>query len=198
MDALAHAIEGYISAGANPFSDGLNLHAIKLVNEYLPKAVSNGEDMDARLNMCYAQYGAGLSINSALGGNVHSVAHSLGAVYDLPHGDCNAIAMPAVLRKNVVGAAEKLGEVARKMGVDTGGLTVEEAACRAGDAVAELNEKIGIASSVSELCSRYGKTADRDDIERVLDLCQQDLANVTNPVLFSREDYRDVLEEIWG
>ncbi|MGR5488861.1 L-threonine dehydrogenase, partial [Vibrio alfacsensis] len=88
MDALTHAIEAYVSVAANPITDTVALKAIELINKHLPTCVSNGSNLEAREQMAYAQFMAGMAFNNALLGYVHAMAHQLGATYHLPHGIC--------------------------------------------------------------------------------------------------------------
>ncbi|MEY4562367.1 MAG: hypothetical protein RLZZ618_1644, partial [Pseudomonadota bacterium] len=95
MDALTHAVEAYVSVMATPVTDACALHAMKLIGQYLPRAVSNGkEDLEAREQMAGAQFLAGMAFNNALLGYVHAMAHQLGGQYNLPHGVCNALLLP--------------------------------------------------------------------------------------------------------
>jgi alcohol dehydrogenase len=197
MDALTHAVEAYISTLANPLSDGLALQGIALIAENLPRAVEDGEDMDARTNMCYGQYFAALAFNGANLGNTHSVAHALGARYGLPHGDLNAIVLPHVLRKNKSECAAKLANIAKTMGVDITGLSTEEAADRAIQAIESMSQRIGIASTLTDLFNRHKKTADRGDIPGIVGHAIQDPCGASNPVVFTREDFVEVCENAW-
>ena len=101
MDALTHAIEGITSTGAEPISDALGLHAIRLIFKYLPIAVKNPEDITARGNMLIASTLAGMCFGNTMTGGVHATAHALGALYGIPHGLANAIMLPIVMDYNV-------------------------------------------------------------------------------------------------
>ncbi|HFK5225687.1 TPA: iron-containing alcohol dehydrogenase, partial [Escherichia coli] len=116
MDALTHAIEAYVSTMANPLTDAAALKAIKMITQYLPKAVANGEYMKARDNMAYAQYLAGIAFNNASLGYVHAMAHQLGGFYNLPHGVCNAILLPYVESFNLIGNLNRFRDIAEAMG----------------------------------------------------------------------------------
>lgn len=100
MDAMTHALEALISKEATPFTDKDALWAIKTIKQYLPRAVKNGDDMQAREMMAYAQYSAGLAFSNSGLGMVHAMAHSLGGFYNLPHGVCNAVLLPHVMEFN--------------------------------------------------------------------------------------------------
>lgn len=100
MDAMTHAIEAILSKGATPFTDKDAVWAIRTIKEYLPRAAANGEDMEARSMMAYAQYAAGVAFSNAGLGMVHAMAHALGGFYNLPHGICNAVLLPYVMQYN--------------------------------------------------------------------------------------------------
>ena len=117
MDALTHAIEAYVSTAATPITDAVALKAIELINENLPTAVTEPENMFAREQMAYAQFMAGMAFNNASLGYVHAMAHQLGGFYDLPHGVCNAVLLPHVQRYNALGntivlpSTSKIGKI---------------------------------------------------------------------------------------
>lgn len=102
MDALTHAVEAYVSTAANPLTDSAALMAIRLISKYLPLAVANGSNMEAREKMAYAEFLAGMAFNNASLGYVHAMAHQLGGFYNLPHGVCNAILLPHVCEFNLI------------------------------------------------------------------------------------------------
>ncbi len=108
MDALTHSVEAYVSTVATPVTDSAALMSIKLIAEYLPKAVANGQDMEARDQMMFAQFLGGMAFNNAVLGYVHAMAHQLGGFYDLPHGVCNAILLPAVSKFNLIAKDGKI------------------------------------------------------------------------------------------
>src|SRR6266536_1526466 len=107
MDALTHAIEAYVSIAATPITDACAIKAIELIAEYLRPAVANGENLDARDKMAYAEFLAGMAFNNASLGYVHAMAHQLGGFYNLPHGVCNAILLPAVSQYNLIAKPER-------------------------------------------------------------------------------------------
>ena len=116
MDALTHAIEAYLSVDATPLTDAVAGKAIELIVENLPKAVADGSDRDAREQMAYAQFMAGMAFNSAGLGYVHAMAHQLGGMYGLPHGICNAVLLPHVMAYNRASSADRLSDVAYFLG----------------------------------------------------------------------------------
>ncbi|GEN33549.1 MULTISPECIES: iron-containing alcohol dehydrogenase family protein [Aneurinibacillus] len=151
MDALTHAVEAYVSRLGVITSQGLAIHAIKLINEGLRQAYANPDNAEAREKQAWAQYTAGMAFNSAGLGITHSIAHCLGALFDSPHGQCNAIAMVPVARYNMVACPERYADIARAMGVDTTGMTVMQAAESAVEALDTLRKEIGITENFSSL-----------------------------------------------
>ncbi|MEI8204472.1 MAG: iron-containing alcohol dehydrogenase, partial [Bacteroidota bacterium] len=117
MDALTHAIEGYITKGAWEMSDMFELKAIEMIAKYLPRAVENPADIEARDGMAMAQYIAGMGFSNVGLGLVHGMAHPLGAYFDVPHGVANALLLPIVMKYNASSCVEKYGDIARAMGV---------------------------------------------------------------------------------
>lgn len=150
MDALTHAIEGYITKRAHIISDMFEIKAIELIAKHLRGAVANKnlEDMEG---MSIAQYVAGMGFSNVGLGIVHSMAHPLGAVYDIPHGVANALLLPAVMEFNMSACIEKYGDIAKAMGVDTTGMSKEEAAQAAVDAVRKLAIDVGIPQTLREI-----------------------------------------------
>ncbi len=197
MDALTHAIEAYTSKLSTPYAQSLALGAIKQIAEALPRAVANGDDLKARDIMCQAQYSAGLAFNSAQLGNTHSLAHALGAIYGLPHGNANAIMLPYVMMKNQPAVAGLMADIAAAMGVDTADLTVDEAAERAVAAVRILMDEIGVPQTVSALASAGKVRISRDDIPELVAHAAADLSGEANPVLYSRADFTEIYEKAW-
>lgn len=151
MDALTHAVEAYVTAGAFDWSDTLALKAIKLIAESLRDAVSDGQNMEARNKMAWGQFIAGQAFSNCGLGYVHSMAHQLGAVYDLPHGVCNAVLLPHVEEFNAAVCGDKFRDVAEAMGVDTTGMSTEEANKAAIAAIKKLSADVGIPAGLKEL-----------------------------------------------
>jgi alcohol dehydrogenase len=150
MNALTHAIETYITKGAFEWSDVLALEAIKLISESLEDAVHNGSNLEARSKMAWGQFIAGQAFSNAGLGYVHSMAHQLGGMYDLPHGVANAILLPHVERFNIPACADKLKNVAKVMGVDVSNMTDEQGANAAIEAIQKLSKSVGIPSGLKE------------------------------------------------
>lgn len=147
MDALTHAVEAVLSRGATPMTDKDALWAIEQIVRYLPKAVSNGEDEEARAMMAYAEYAAGMAFSNAGLGMVHAMAHALGGRYNLPHGVCNAVLLPYVLSFHLrcPVCQKRLLRVARAMELE------EKTPQAVISAVRALSGQIGIPASLSRL-----------------------------------------------
>lgn len=151
MDALTHAIEGYITLAANPITDLLCWNSIKFIADNLRDAVKDGSDAKAREFMAYGSYVAGMAFSNVGLGIVHSMAHPLGARFDVPHGVANALLLPYVMDYNKPAALKKYADIARAMGVDVKGMTDDEAATAAIDAVKKLAADINIPKTIKEL-----------------------------------------------
>jgi alcohol dehydrogenase class IV len=143
MDAMTHAVEALTSTLSNRICDGQALHAIRLIAENLPIAVTDGRDEKARLNMQVAATMAGWAFTIAQVGLVHAMAHTLGILQSIPHGAACGILLPKVMRFNVDFAADKLALVAQALGVKTAGMDEHKAALAAADAVETLMKKVG-------------------------------------------------------
>lgn len=151
MDALTHAIEGYITKGAWEFSDMFEIKAIELISQNLRTATYNGKDMTARENMALAQYVAGMAFSNVGLGCVHSMAHPLGARFDIAHGVANALLLPIVMEYNLPAAKAKYCKIAQAMGVDVSGMSEDEGAQAAVDAVRKLSLDLGISQTLRDL-----------------------------------------------
>ncbi len=152
MDALTHAIESYITPGAWTMSDMFEAKAIELIHEHLYNAVQNGQDVVAREGMAEAQYIAGMGFSNVGLGIVHSMAHPLGAFYDTPHGVANALLLPYVMEYNADSPARpKYLGIAKAMGVNTEGMSVDEGVKAAIEAVKALSISINIPQRLSEI-----------------------------------------------
>ena len=150
MDALTHAIEGYITKGANPITDMFNLKAVELIAASLRGAVANTPE--GREGMALGQYITGMGFSNCGLGIVHSMAHALGAVYDTPHGVANAILLPTVMAFNADATGEKFRDIAKAMGVEgTENMTQEEYRKAAVDAVQQLSIDVGIPKDLKEI-----------------------------------------------
>lgn len=153
MDALTHAIEGYITKGAWELSDMFHLKAIEIISKSLRGAVENTKE--GREGMALGQYVAGMGFSNVGLGIVHSMAHPLGALYDTPHGVANAIILPTVMEYNAPATGDKYKYIAQAMGVEgTENMTVEEYRKAAIDAVKQLSKDVGIPADLKEIVKR--------------------------------------------
>ncbi len=188
MDALTHAVEAYVSTDATPITNACAEKAIRLIAKYLRTAVTQGSNVEAREGMCYAQYLAGMAFNNAGLGYVHAMAHQLGGMYDLPHGECNAILLPHVAQYNLCANYRKFAKLAFLLGRDTHGLSMEEAAESCIGAIKELSAYVGIPQNLRTLAKRYGKDFDINDIPIMVQNAQKDACALTNPRTLTAED----------
>ena len=175
MDALTHAIEGYITKGAWAMSDMFETEAIRMIARHLPVAVEHPTDVEARDGMAVAQYIAGMAFSNVGLGLVHGMAHPMGSLFDVPHGVANALLLPTVMEYNMPACLDKYPEIARAMGVNTDGMSREEASQAACSAVKELAVRVGIPQHLSEL----GIT--KDDIPALSRQAIEDVCTPGNP-----------------
>lgn len=189
MDALTHAIESYITPGAWTMSDMFEMKAIELIARHLKNAVDNGTDTAAREGMAEAQYIAGMGFSNVGLGIVHSMAHPLGAFYDTPHGVANALLLPYVMEYNAESPARpKYLDIARAMGVDTTGMSVDEGVAAAIGAVRALSLSIGIPQRLHEIGVK------REDIPALAVAAFNDVCTGGNPRPTSVEDIAALYE----
>ena len=180
MDALTHAIEGYITGGAWEMSDMFHIKAIEIIAKSLRGAVENTDD--GREGMALGQYIAGMGFSNVGLGIVHSMAHPLGALYDTPHGVANAIILPTVMEYNAPATGEKYRDIAKAMGVaNVDAMSLEDARKAAIDAVKKLSEDVGIPSDLKEIV----KT---EDIDFLAQSAFDDACRPGNPKATSVED----------
>lgn len=175
VDALTHAIEAYVSNASSPVTDLFALEAMRLVRSNLVQAVRVPKDMEARTNMCLASLDAGLAFSNAILGAVHGMAHSLGGLLDLPHGECNAILLGPVIAYNFPSAPERYREVARVLGQKVEGAPEDEVRDALLLSIKQLRKDVGINRNLAEL----GVT--RADIPGLAALAMKDPCLLTNP-----------------
>ncbi len=188
MDALTHAIEGYITAGAWELSDMFHLKAIEIISRSLRGAVENTPE--GRTDMALGQYVAGMGFSNVGLGIVHSMAHPLGALYDTPHGVANAIILPTVMEYNAEATGEKYREIARAMGVSgVDSMSQEEYRKAAVDAVRQLSEDVGIPKDLKEIVKR-------EDIPFLAQSAYDDACRPGNPKETSVEDITALYESL--
>ncbi|EOA6547115.1 L-threonine dehydrogenase [Vibrio vulnificus] len=188
MDALTHAVEAYVSIAATPITDAVAIKAIELIQAHLRTAVAHGDDIEAREQMAYAQFMAGMAFNNASLGYVHAMAHQLGGFYDLPHGVCNAILLPHVQRYNAQVCPERLRDVAKAMGVNVEGMSAEQGAEAAIDAIVALAKDVGIPAGIRELGAKS------EDIPTLADNALKDACGFTNPKQATHEEISAIFE----
>ena len=187
MDALTHAIESYITPGAWTMSDMFEFKAIELIHEHLYNAVQNGQDVVAREGMAEAQYIAGMGFSNVGLGIVHSMAHPLGAFYDTPHGVANALLLPYVMEYNADSPARaKYLGIAKAMGVNTEGMSVDEGVKAAIEAVKALSISINIPQRLSEIGVK------KEDLHDLAVAAFNDVCTGGNPRPTSVEDIEKI------
>ena len=186
MDALTHAIEGYTTAAAWELADCLNLEAIKLIAANLRKAVNN--DPDGREGMALGQFVTGMAFSNVGLGIAHSMAHTLGAVYDTPHGVACAMMLPIVMEYNQDATDDKFRHIAEAMGVDTTGM--DQAAYRkaAIDAVRQLSVDVGIPTKLEAM--------KEEDLEFLAQSAAADACAPGNPKAATVEDFKELFRKI--
>lgn len=188
MDALTHAIEGYITAGAWELSDMFHLKAIEIIARSLRGAVDNTPE--GREGMALGQYVAGMGFSNVGLGIVHSMAHPLGALYDTPHGIANAIILPTVMEYNAEATGEKYRDIAKAMGVEgTESMSQEEYRKAAVDAVKKLSEDVGIPANLKEIVKP-------EDIPFLAQSAYDDACRPGNPKETSVEDITKLYESL--
>ena len=188
MDALTHAIEGYITAGAWELSDMFHIKAIEIIARSLRGAVNN--EAEGREGMALGQYVAGMGFSNVGLGIVHSMAHPLGALYDTPHGIANAIILPTVMEYNAEATGEKYREIARAMGVaGVDAMTQEEYRKAAIDAVKKLSADVGIPADLKAIVKE-------EDIPFLAQSAYDDACRPGNPKETSVEDITKLYESL--
>lgn len=190
LDALTHAIEGLITKGAWEMSDMFEIKAIEMINRYLETAVFEPENAEARNGMAVAQYIAGMAFSNVGLGVVHGMAHPLGAIFDIPHGVANALLLPTIMEFNAPAALDKYVDIAKAMNVYTAGMSKEEAAKAAVDAVKALSIKVGIPQRLSELGIKEG------DLEKLADSAIADVCTPGNPREVSKADILELYKKV--
>lgn len=188
LDALTHAVEGYITKGHNLMSDMFHLEAIKLIFENLEKAV-NKKDKDAVEKMSYAQYIAGMGFSNVGLGIVHSMAHQLGAVYDTPHGIANAMLLPVVMKYNGKVCADRFKEILEYIGESTKGLTKTQIIDTFVAKIEKLSKSVGVTQTIKD----YG--CKEEDIEMLSNKAMEDPCKPGNPRDTELKDFIALFKE---
>ena len=184
MDALTHAIEGYITAGAWELSDMFHLKAIEIISRSLRGAVENTPE--GREGMALGQYVAGMGFSNVGLGIVHSMAHPLGALYDTPHGVANAIILPTVMEYNAPATGEKYRNIAKAMGVEgVDEMTLDQARKAAVDAVKKLSHDVGIPENLKDIVKP-------EDVDFLAQSAYDDACRPGNPRETSVEEIKEL------
>ncbi len=186
MDALTHAIEGYTTKGAWALPDCLNLEAIRLISANLRGAVNN--DPAGREGMALGQFVTGMAFSNVGLGIAHSIAHTLGAVYDTPHGVACAMMLPIVMAYNADVTGEKYKAIAEAMGVNTNGMSQDEYRKAAVDAVRQLSVDVGIPTKLAAI--------KEEDLEFLAQSAYADACAPGNPKAASVEDIKQLIREL--
>ena len=184
MDALTHAIEGYITAAAWELSDMFHLKAIEIISRSLRDAVENTPE--GREGMALGQYVAGMGFSNVGLGIVHSMAHPLGALYDTPHGVANAIILPTVMEYNAPATGEKYRNIAKAMGVEgVDDMTLDEARKAAVNAVKKLSKDVGIPENLKDIVKP-------EDVDFLAQSAYDDACRPGNPRETSVEEIKEL------
>ena len=190
MDLLTHAIECLVTAGAYPVSDCMALESVKIVFNYLPTAVKDGKNVEAREQMTYANFLVGLAFSNAGLGYVHSMAHQLGGLYDLPHGVCNAMLLPIVTRENAPHAPEKIRLIAKALDMNVDGATDAACADYVIGKIEGLSKEVGIPKTLSELGVKH------PDLEKLAENSLKDICAGGNPFMPTLQQTIDMFKKL--
>ncbi len=191
MDALTHAVEAYVGKAANPLTDALALSAISMIGKSLIKGVNekNKEDLE---NMLVASCMAGAAFGNSDVASVHSIAEALGGYYDIPHGVANAMMLPEVSRLSVPGAPQKYADVAKALGVDISGMSIDEAAYAGVDYIQKMADTLKIPHFCDLEC------VDPKDFDRLAKTAAEAPETADNPVMMYQEDFKALFERLYN
>lgn len=190
MDAMTHALEGYITKAAWEMSDMFEIKAIEMIHKYLPIAVNEPENPEGRNGMAVAQYIAGMAFSNVGLGVDHGMAHPMSALHDVPHGVACAILLPTVMRFNAPAAKDKYAEIAKACGVYRDGMTLDEAVEAACNEIANLSRIVGIPEHLSELGIH------EEDIPALAEQAINDVCTPGNPREVTKEDIIAIYKSI--
>jgi len=180
VDALTHAIEAFTATCSNPISDAVALYAVELIYKNLVTACEDGKNLEARSGMMMGSLLAGIAFSHADVASVHCIAESLGGMYDLPHGDCNAIILPFMMKYNMDYCADKYARIAAAMGLNAGAAAAVEAVVRlAADVKLPSFASLGVKPA---------------DFEKIAAASAKNISTQSNPRPMSAEDYINVLK----
>lgn len=184
MDALTHAIEGITATASEPIADALCLHAIRLIMKYLPIAVNEPENVDARGFMLIASTMAGMGFGNSMTGGVHATAHALGGVYGIPHGMANGIMLPLLMEFNAEEVPEKFLIVADAMNIDCTKIDPKKAGRLAAGEVRKLKKECGFTETLKD----FNVPDDRDKLQELVEIASGDSQVGYNPRYLEEED----------
>ena len=193
MDVLTHAIEAYTSKQANAFSSIYAEYAIRYVFKYLFRAFECKDDMEAREMMLLASCMAGMAFNNSGLGITHSIAHSLGGIFHIPHGLANAVILPHVIKFNSFDAGIRYREIAQMLSLPAS--TVEEGTASLIQAICELNKSMNITNKIEEL--KIEKTAFQEHLAIMAKNVLEDICTTGNPRKPSTNDIQMLLTQAW-
>lgn len=189
IDALVHAIEAYVSTGSSPITDLHALEAVRLISGNLLASLADPDDIELRTLIMRGSLEAGLAFSNASLGAVHAMAHSLGGLLDLPHGECNAVLLDHVMAFNLRAAPERYQRIAQEMGLDLRGMKSRSASNAVLEEVRRLKREAGIYRALSKL------GVSRPDIPDLAVNALKDACMLTNPIKPNKRDVEVIYEE---
>lgn len=187
LDALTHSVEAYVSSGATPITDACALMAIDLIVANLKRAYDNGKDLEARNNMCYAEYLAGMAFNNAGLGYVHAIAHQLGGVYHLPHGVCNAVLLSTIQKFNMAdpAAAERLTTISKHFGCEN----------PSAESAVKFIKDFAASMKIPKDLKTLG--VNPKDFDLLATNAMKDACHATNPIIYTKEQVIEILKDAY-
>ncbi|MDQ7834181.1 MAG: alcohol dehydrogenase-like regulatory protein ErcA [Humidesulfovibrio sp.] len=189
VDALTHAVEAYVSNAHGPITDLFALEAVRRISQHLPTAINNPADLNARAGMMLGSMYAGIAFSNAILGAVHAMAHSLGGLLDLPHGQCNAILLDYVIEYNFSSAPERYTDIGVALGANIpAGAPMEEARGLVLAQVRALKAAVGATATLGSIGVQL------DDLDRLSEFAMNDPCMVTNPKAPTASDIRAVFK----
>ncbi|CAB1076624.1 Alcohol dehydrogenase (EC [Olavius algarvensis Delta 1 endosymbiont] len=189
MDTLTHAIEAFVSSLSWPMTDPHAIHAIELVGEHLTKATRTS-DMSALEGMSIACLEAGMAFSNAILGAVHALAHPLGGLYDIHHGLANSLLLPVVIRENLGHVPAKFTKIARALGAETRGRSIEDVAQEVPHQIEQLIGKLELPTRLSQV------GVDGADIPRLAQMAEADICMLTNPHRYMKSEIETMYHEV--
>jgi alcohol dehydrogenase class IV len=189
MDALAHAVEAFVSTASSKMTDVHALEAMRLLSQFLPTITKAPNDTALRENIMLASMEAGLAFSNAVLGAVHAMAHSLGGFLDLPHGECNALLLEHVINFNFEAAPEKFAVIANTLGVDTRGMTSPMIKRALFEKVRRMRMNLGISKSLGQV------NVKSPDIPHLSEKAINDACLLTNPRSAGKKDIQTIYED---